>query len=88
MDLLEGKPQTPASDIVSGSLDADKLDYMLRDSYHIGVYYGRFDLECSTHYANAQTLLYALMSEARPLWKTTDLDDICYTRRYTTTTLG
>ena len=49
VDLLEGRPRTPASDIVSGSLDADKLDYLLRDSYHIGVYYGRFDLDRVLH---------------------------------------
>jgi len=33
------------SDIISGGLDADKLDYLRRDSYHIGVAYGQFDLE-------------------------------------------
>lgn len=33
------------SDIVSGGLDADKLDYLRRDSYHVGVAYGHFDLE-------------------------------------------
>jgi len=33
------------SSIVSGNLDADKLDYLKRDSYHIGVKYGEFDLE-------------------------------------------
>lgn len=32
------------SDIVSSSLDADKLDYLARDSYHLGVNYGKFDL--------------------------------------------
>jgi uncharacterized protein len=31
-------------DIVSGSLDADKLDYLLRDAYYAGVKYGSFDL--------------------------------------------
>lgn len=44
-DLLQKKRPAPASDIVSGGLDADKIDYMLRDSYHIGVAYGRFDLD-------------------------------------------
>ena len=34
-----------ASEIVSSSLDADKLDYLRRDSYHTGVAYGIFDLE-------------------------------------------
>ena len=33
------------SDIVSSGLDADKIDYLRRDSYHIGVAYGQFDLE-------------------------------------------
>ncbi len=32
------------SDIVSSSLDADKIDYLQRDSYHLGVNYGKFDL--------------------------------------------
>lgn len=32
------------SDIVSGSLDADKLDYLARDSFYLGVNYGKFDL--------------------------------------------
>lgn len=45
VDLLQKKRPAPASDIVSGGLDADKIDYMLRDSYHIGVAYGRFDLD-------------------------------------------
>lgn len=31
-------------DIVSGPADADKLDYLLRDSYFCGVSYGRYDL--------------------------------------------
>ena len=31
--------------IVSGNLDADKLDYLRRDSYHIGAKYGEYDLE-------------------------------------------
>lgn len=30
--------------LVSGQLDADRADYLLRDSYHIGVNYGSYDL--------------------------------------------
>lgn len=37
------------SDIVTSGLDADKLDYLRRDSYHIGVAYGQFDLERILH---------------------------------------
>jgi uncharacterized protein len=37
---------TPAlRSIVSGELDADRMDYLLRDSFYTGVNYGRFDLE-------------------------------------------
>ena len=32
-------------DIVSSQLDADRADYLLRDSYHAGVTYGHYDLE-------------------------------------------
>lgn len=32
-------------EIVSGPVDADKMDYLLRDSYFCGVKYGIFDLE-------------------------------------------
>jgi HD superfamily phosphohydrolase len=39
-------------DIVSGQVDADRTDYLLRDSHHCGVDYGRFDhrrmIECMT----------------------------------------
>jgi HD superfamily phosphohydrolase len=30
--------------LVSSQLDADRADYLLRDSYHLGVDYGRYDL--------------------------------------------
>jgi HD superfamily phosphohydrolase len=30
-------------DLISGQMDADRIDYLLRDSLHIGVHYGRFD---------------------------------------------
>lgn len=32
-------------DLVSGPIDADKMDYLLRDSYFTGVKYGVFDLD-------------------------------------------
>ena len=37
------------SDIVSSGIDADKLDYLRRDSYHIGVAYGQFDFSRILH---------------------------------------
>jgi uncharacterized protein len=46
--LIEGTPDAGVSlvwrEIVSGQMDADRMDYLLRDSLHIGVQYGRFDL--------------------------------------------
>ncbi|WP_166652365.1 HD domain-containing protein [Enterovirga rhinocerotis] len=32
-------------DIIAGQMDADRMDYLLRDSYHTGVTYGRYDLD-------------------------------------------
>ena len=29
--------------LIAGELGADRIDYLIRDSHHIGVYYGRFD---------------------------------------------
>jgi HD superfamily phosphohydrolase len=48
-DLLQGTASGPASDLVSsmlsGPVDIDKLDYLMRDSLHCGVPYGRnFDV--------------------------------------------
>lgn len=46
--LVEGGRDLPPQlkllhDIVSGQMDADRTDYLLRDSLHCGVDYGRFD---------------------------------------------
>lgn len=44
IQLLNDWPGDPVfQSIISGTLDADKLDYLLRDSYFCGVAYGRFD---------------------------------------------
>jgi uncharacterized protein len=52
-------------DLVSGEMDADRSDYLLRDSHHCGVEYGRFDyqrmVQClDLHEADAGTLEIAL----------------------------
>ena len=36
-------------DLVSGQMDADRMDYLLRDAYHAGVQYGRYDLDRIVH---------------------------------------
>lgn len=44
LDLLKGNNERFVENcIISGPLDADKLDYLQRDSYHAGVAYGVFD---------------------------------------------
>jgi HD superfamily phosphohydrolase len=52
-------------DLVSGEMDADRSDYLLRDSHHCGVEYGRFDhrrmIQClDLHEAEGGTLEIAL----------------------------
>jgi len=46
--LVEGSAGAKQSvfwrDLISGQMDADRMDYLLRDSYHAGVQYGKFDL--------------------------------------------
>jgi len=43
--LQKHKNRFLEKDIISGPLDADKLDYLLRDSYFTGVKYGIFDID-------------------------------------------
>ena len=40
----QGKTQRLLSQIISGELDVDKMDYLLRDSLFCGVQYGSYDL--------------------------------------------
>ncbi len=46
--LIEGSAAAKQSlfwrDLITGQMDADRMDYLLRDSHHIGVHYGRYDL--------------------------------------------
>lgn len=47
---------TPAlRGIVSGELDADRMDYLLRDSLFTGVHYGRYDIEWILQNLTAET---------------------------------
>lgn len=45
--LLEGRPEAGRRlfwrQLITGQMDADRIDYLLRDSLHVGVGYGRFD---------------------------------------------
>lgn len=42
-DIIHGKTQL--GPIVSGDLDMDRMDYLIRDSYYTGVAYGNIDIE-------------------------------------------
>lgn len=46
-DLLEGNSRVGRRviwrELIDGQMDADRMDYLLRDSLHIGVDYGRYD---------------------------------------------
>ncbi|WP_165847691.1 HD domain-containing protein [Ammonifex thiophilus] len=68
--LIEKHPQVPAEfqregfidpspllvQLISGEIDADRMDYLLRDAYFCGVAYGAFDidrvLDCLTAYVS------------------------------------
>ncbi len=44
--VIEKKhPNKVVVSLISSQVDADRMDYLLRDSYYTGVSYGRFDLE-------------------------------------------
>src|SRR5690606_2845231 len=49
-DLIQGRhPALWLCQLVSGQLDVDRFDYLLRDSLYTGTGYGRFDLERIVH---------------------------------------
>ena len=43
IDIIHGKG--PLGHIISSELDADRMDYLVRDSYYTGVAYGMIDIE-------------------------------------------
>src|SRR5574341_754314 len=55
LSLFDENTTTVNREIVSGNIDADRLDYLRRDSHHIGVAYGIFDLERILHTINEKT---------------------------------
>jgi HD superfamily phosphohydrolase len=42
---IEGSTDTPTVDLISSQLDADRLDYVLRDGYYAGVPNAQYDLD-------------------------------------------
>ncbi len=64
-DFLTGKEPEPfLQQIISGPLDADKMDYLWRDSHYAGVYYGRFDID---RLINTLTVVYHSVEESPAL---------------------
>jgi len=48
--IITGQSSEPLfSQLMSSELDADRIDYLMRDSIHTGVAYGRFDLNRLIH---------------------------------------
>lgn len=52
-NLLEGRAEAGDAlfwrDLIDGQLDADRMDYLLRDSLHCGVSYGHYDWQRLVH---------------------------------------
>lgn len=52
-DLLEDKSGAASivfwRELIDSQLDADRMDYLLRDSHHLGVQYGKYDLDRLTN---------------------------------------
>ncbi|HTT84226.1 MAG TPA: HD domain-containing protein [Rhizomicrobium sp.] len=44
-DAPSTKPALVWKAFISGQMDADRMDYLLRDSHHAGVAYGKYDLD-------------------------------------------
>jgi len=55
INLLSENGEQIQNQVISGNLDADKIDYLRRDSYHTGVVYGNFDLERILHTIHKKT---------------------------------
>lgn len=49
VSVLSGEPRTVMADILSSQLDADRLDYLLRDNLMTGAQYGSYDLRWLIH---------------------------------------
>jgi len=43
--ITKEEPNPILQPIIDGPLDVDRMDYLWRDSFYTGVYYGRFDLD-------------------------------------------
>jgi len=56
-DLYAKKLQPPFTiELIPGQLDADRLDYLLRDSYVTGATYGRYDLDWLLEFIGLATI--------------------------------
>jgi len=62
VEVLQGTAGGILHEIVDGDFDADKMDYLRRDSWHAGVDYGRFD-----HVRLVESLIFRLSDEGPPV---------------------
>ncbi|RXK89467.1 HD domain-containing protein [Chlorobaculum sp. 24CR] len=44
-EIIAGKTAHPLGKLVSGTLDPDKMDYLMRDAHHCNIPYGSIDIE-------------------------------------------
>lgn len=67
--MITGRERTKllARDFISSQLDADRMDYLLRDSRACGPRYGEFDLEWLLHSVRIGKV--AMKGEAEPVWR-------------------
>lgn len=45
VDIIAGKSSSHLGKLVSGTLDPDKMDYLMRDAHHCNIPYGSIDIE-------------------------------------------
>ncbi len=45
VEIITGKSSHPLGKLVSGTLDPDKMDYLMRDAHHCNIPYGSIDIE-------------------------------------------
>ena len=68
INMIQGKEASDwRRDVISSELDADKMDYLLRDTYFAGVKYGEYDLEklvesCRIDVKQAETSLAIMVN--------------------------
>ncbi|AWS00697.1 HD domain-containing protein [Metallosphaera hakonensis] len=67
METPSNSEEKLANLIISNFIDADRSDYLLRDSYYAGVGYGRFDIERLKRFLLFENGMLTVMNKALPI---------------------